>query len=125
MRTVLVLGGYGFFGQRISAALASAPSMRLLVGGRDLERARAACRAMRLSAENGVALDAHNPSFSDVLRRLQIDVIEADRDGRSPLGQFQRAVRVAPVPGADHEEREGPSKPALVAQPPSSATPAF
>jgi saccharopine dehydrogenase-like NADP-dependent oxidoreductase len=75
MRTVLVLGGYGFFGKRISAALASIPSMRILVGGRDLEPARAASRAMGLPAENGVALDAHGHNFSDVLRRLHVDVL--------------------------------------------------
>jgi saccharopine dehydrogenase-like NADP-dependent oxidoreductase len=75
MRTVLVLGGYGFFGQRISAALASTPSMRVLVGGRDLERARAASRAMGLPAENGVALDAHDHSFSNFLRSLHVDVL--------------------------------------------------
>jgi saccharopine dehydrogenase-like NADP-dependent oxidoreductase len=75
MRTVLVLGGYGFFGQRISAALASTPSMRVLVGGRDLERARAASLAMGLPAKNGVALDAHDHSFSNFLRGLHVDVL--------------------------------------------------
>jgi len=34
MQTVLVLGGYGFFGQRIGAALASGPSLRVLLAGR-------------------------------------------------------------------------------------------
>lgn len=75
MRTVLVLGGYGFFGQRISAALASAASVRVLVGGRDLERARAASRAMGLPVENAVTLDAHDSRLADVLRRLQVDVL--------------------------------------------------
>jgi saccharopine dehydrogenase-like NADP-dependent oxidoreductase len=75
MRTVLVLGGYGFFGQRISAALASTTSMRVLVGGRDLERARMATRAMGLPAENGVALDAHDHNLSGVLRRLHVDIL--------------------------------------------------
>jgi len=75
MRTVLVLGGYGFFGQRISAALASTPSMRVLVGGRNLERARAASRAIGLPAESGVELDARDDSFSDLLRHLHVDVL--------------------------------------------------
>lgn len=39
MHTILVLGGYGFFGHRISAGLAGDPSIRLLVGGRRLDRA--------------------------------------------------------------------------------------
>ena len=75
MRTVLVLGGYGFFGQRISAALASTGSVRVLVGGRDLERASAATRATGLPVENAVALDAHDGHLADVLRRLRVDVL--------------------------------------------------
>ncbi len=71
MRTVLVLGGYGFFGQRISAALASTGSVRVLVGGRDLERASAATRAMGLPVEHAVALDAHDSHLADVLRRCR------------------------------------------------------
>jgi hypothetical protein len=75
MRTVLVLGGYGFFGQRISAALASTVSLRVLVAGRDLGRARAAALAMGLPAEHAVALDAHDRNLAEVLRRLHVDVL--------------------------------------------------
>jgi saccharopine dehydrogenase-like NADP-dependent oxidoreductase len=75
MRTVLVLGGYGFFGQRISAALASTPTLRILLGGRDLERAKAAACAMGLAVEHAVALDAHDSHLADILRRLRIDVL--------------------------------------------------
>jgi len=75
MRTVLVLGGYGFFGQRISAALASTASLRILVGGRDLERAKAAVRAIGLPVEHAVALDAHDSQLAHVLRRLHVDVL--------------------------------------------------
>lgn len=75
MRTVLVLGGYGFFGQRISAALASTASMRVLVGGRDLERAKATTRAISLPVEHAVALDARDSNLADVLRRLHVDVL--------------------------------------------------
>lgn len=75
MHTVLVLGGYGFFGQRISAALASSPSMRVLVGGRDLDRARATTRAIGLPAEDGVVLDARDHGLADVLRRLRVDIL--------------------------------------------------
>src|SRR4029077_4624698 len=75
MRTVLVLGGYGFFGHRISAALASTASLKVLVGGRDLGRATAAARAMGLPVEQAVALDAHDSHLAGVLRRLQVDVL--------------------------------------------------
>jgi saccharopine dehydrogenase-like NADP-dependent oxidoreductase len=75
MHTVLVLGGYGFFGHRISAALASTASLRVLVGGRDLGRANAAARAMGLPFEHAVALDAHDNNLAEVLRRLHVDVL--------------------------------------------------
>jgi saccharopine dehydrogenase-like NADP-dependent oxidoreductase len=75
MHTVLVLGGYGFFGHRISAALASSASVRVLVGGRDLGRANAAARAMSLPLEHAVELDARDNNLADVLRRLHVDVL--------------------------------------------------
>jgi nucleoside-diphosphate-sugar epimerase len=39
MLSVLVLGGYGFFGARIVKALAADERLRLLVGGRDAYKA--------------------------------------------------------------------------------------
>lgn len=75
MHTVLVLGGYGFFGQRISAALASTTSLRVLIGGRDLARATAAARALGLPPEQAVALDAYGSNLAASLRRLQVNVL--------------------------------------------------
>ena len=75
MRTVLVLGGYGFFGGRISAALASTASLRVLIAGRDLTRASTTARDLGLPVEHVVALDAHAPDLADGLRRLQVDVL--------------------------------------------------
>jgi hypothetical protein len=75
MHTILVLGGYGFFGQRISAALASTPTLRVLVGGRDIGRATVAARAIGLPPEQAVVLDAHDPNLAGALRRLQVDVL--------------------------------------------------
>lgn len=75
MRTVLVLGGYGFFGQRIAAALASGNSFRVLVGGRDLERANAAARDMGLAPDHAVVLDAYDSQLTTVLRQLQVDLL--------------------------------------------------
>jgi Saccharopine dehydrogenase NADP binding domain len=75
MRTVLVLGGYGFFGYRISAALASTASLRVLIGGRDLARARTAVRDMGLPVEHAVVVDAHAPDLAENLRRLQVEVL--------------------------------------------------
>jgi saccharopine dehydrogenase-like NADP-dependent oxidoreductase len=75
MRTVLVLGGYGFFGQRISAALASTASLRVLIGGRDLARSSAAAHEMGLPVAHAVAVDAHAPDLAENLRRLQVDIL--------------------------------------------------
>jgi saccharopine dehydrogenase-like NADP-dependent oxidoreductase len=75
MPTVLVLGGYGFFGQRISATVASTTPLRVLVGGRDLDRATAATRAIGLSSAHAVRIDACDPGLALALRRLQVDVL--------------------------------------------------
>jgi saccharopine dehydrogenase-like protein len=75
MRTVLVLGGYGFFGHRISAALGSTASLRVLIGGRDVARARTAAREMGLPLEHAVAVDAHAPDLAEDLRRLRVDIL--------------------------------------------------
>jgi len=75
MRTVLVLGGYGFFGQRISAALAATASVRVLVGGRDPGRANGAARALGLAREHAVALDAQDSKLPEILRGLQTDIL--------------------------------------------------
>ena len=75
MHTVLVLGGYGFFGQRISGALASNASLRILVGGRDLERATATARAIGLPTERATALDVRDPNLGAALRRLRVDTL--------------------------------------------------
>ena len=46
MHGILVLGGYGFFGKRICAALAKDPAIALYIAGRD--RTRAVLRALEL-----------------------------------------------------------------------------
>jgi len=75
MQTVLVLGGYGFFGERISAALASTGSLRVLIAGRDVARARVTARSVGLPVEHAVALDAYAANLVENLRRLQVDVL--------------------------------------------------
>lgn len=44
MKRVLVLGGYGSFGARISELLAKSGRFEVIVGGRDLDKAEAHCR---------------------------------------------------------------------------------
>jgi saccharopine dehydrogenase-like NADP-dependent oxidoreductase len=72
MHTVLILGGYGFFGQRISAALASNRSIRVLVGGRNGERARATVHALKLPPDSAVAVDAADRQLAQNLRGLRV-----------------------------------------------------
>jgi len=65
--TILVLGGYGFFGRRICHALAANPPIRLLIAGRDR------AQALRLAAELGlpdaqaVAIDATTRDLAEQL----------------------------------------------------------
>jgi short subunit dehydrogenase-like uncharacterized protein len=74
-QTVLVLGGYGFFGQRICAALACNRSLRVLIAGRDLSRGATAARTLGLPPEQAVCLNAQDPNLAGTLRRLQVDVL--------------------------------------------------
>jgi len=67
LHTVLVLGGYGFFGRRICASLARAPSVRLLVGGRHRDRALDAAHQLGLGAEQALAIDANQTNLARVL----------------------------------------------------------
>jgi saccharopine dehydrogenase-like NADP-dependent oxidoreductase len=73
--TVLVLGGYGFFGRRIAAALTEPPSCRVLIAGRDLAQATATARALGLSVDAAVVLDARDPDLARGLRRLQVNTL--------------------------------------------------
>ncbi|MFN0303536.1 MAG: saccharopine dehydrogenase NADP-binding domain-containing protein [Burkholderiales bacterium] len=71
---MLVLGGYGNFGARICRGLSGDPSIQLLIGGRDVQRARAAAGALGHGAE-GVAIDQHAPDTHQTLQRLGVDLV--------------------------------------------------
>jgi saccharopine dehydrogenase-like NADP-dependent oxidoreductase len=75
MYTVLILGGYGFFGRRIAAALASTSTARVLVAGRSLEQAGAAASALELPGDQAVAIDARDTSLARTLRQLRVDLV--------------------------------------------------
>jgi saccharopine dehydrogenase-like NADP-dependent oxidoreductase len=74
-QTILVLGGYGFFGERISAALASLPGARVLLAGRDPGRAQATATSLHLPPSHGLALDAHDGRLSARLQELDVDLV--------------------------------------------------
>jgi saccharopine dehydrogenase-like NADP-dependent oxidoreductase len=75
MHTVLVLGGYGFFGNRIAQALASDRTIKLVLAGRNLEQATRAAGALGLPVKSGVALDTREPKLAGSLKELQVDTV--------------------------------------------------
>jgi hypothetical protein len=75
MHSVLVLGGYGFFGQRICAALAKVSSIELHVAGRDYTQAAALVAALDLPTDRALRMDAHSVGFARHLTELGIDTL--------------------------------------------------
>jgi len=75
MQRILVLGGYGFFGARICAALARNPRIQLLIAGRNADKATALAYQLGLRADNARAFDAASPQFSQTLRKLGVTTL--------------------------------------------------
>lgn len=75
MHSILILGGYGFFGARICRALASVASIRLLIGGRDAGKARTLADELGLAPDHAVAIDANDPRLAERLAALRVDTI--------------------------------------------------
>lgn len=71
----LVLGAYGFFGSRISTALARNPRVQLVLAGRDLEKATALAYQLGLTASHARRADATDPRLGSWLRKLDIDLL--------------------------------------------------
>ncbi len=70
----LILGGYGNFGARICRALAFEPTIELMIGGRDLLRAKSLAASIGGNAI-GVSLDHTKADFSDVLEQFGIELL--------------------------------------------------
>ncbi len=75
MHTVLVLGGYGFFGARIAAGLAQNPAIHLLIAGRDRSRAKALVRELGLPDDQATRLDAASRDLAPSLRSLGVNTV--------------------------------------------------
>jgi saccharopine dehydrogenase-like NADP-dependent oxidoreductase len=75
LHTVLVLGGYGFFGHRICASLAGDSSIRLLVGGRHRDRALETVQRLGLGTEQALAIDADRSNFGRLLKESGADIL--------------------------------------------------
>jgi len=79
--TVLIVGGYGFFGSRIVELLEGEPRLTLIVAGRSLERAAALCRARRQAKAKLVpALFDRSGDLATPLSALRPDIL-ADASG--------------------------------------------
>lgn len=72
--TVVVLGGYGNFGSRVAAALASDNAYRVFVAGRDLSKATVVANEIGGSAEP-LAVDCHAADFATQLQRVGTHVV--------------------------------------------------
>jgi saccharopine dehydrogenase-like NADP-dependent oxidoreductase len=75
MHTVLIIGGYGFFGKRIAASLATNPLVRVLVGGRRLDQATAFTESIGLPRDRAVGIDASADNLATVLANLEVDTV--------------------------------------------------
>jgi saccharopine dehydrogenase-like NADP-dependent oxidoreductase len=75
MHKVLVLGGYGFFGKRICAALADESSIDLYIAGRDRDKAAALATSLNLPADRAIGVDACSIKFVDRLSELGINTL--------------------------------------------------
>lgn len=71
---VLVLGGYGNFGARISKALAGDPSIHLLVAGRNAESAQSLATTLGGNAV-GIGLDHERSDFVQQLCDRKVDLV--------------------------------------------------
>jgi saccharopine dehydrogenase-like NADP-dependent oxidoreductase len=100
MHTTLVLGGYGFFGTRICHALATNKSIRLLIGGRDINQALLLAQRLGLDPGQAIAIDADAPTLAQQLAELQVDTVI------HTAGPFQdqdyRVARAAITAGANY-----------------------
>lgn len=75
MHTILVIGGYGFFGTRICRALSADKNIRLMIAGRDIFRARELAQQLGLESQCALAIDAHVPQLAQQLADLKIDTL--------------------------------------------------
>ena len=72
MRTVVVIGGYGNFGQVISRRLAVLPNVRLIIAGHNADKARVLADSIGVRGEE---IDSNDPELAETLKRLRAHVI--------------------------------------------------
>ena len=74
MQCAVVLGGYGNFGRRVVTALAADRSYRVIVAGRDLQKAKAVAEEV-CSPTEAASLDGRAANLAAELRRLGANVV--------------------------------------------------
>jgi len=100
MHTILVLGGYGFFGGRICQSLSKDANIRLLIGGRSASRAQEMASSMGLDVSHGLAIDAEAPDLSERLSKLGVNTVIHTA---GPFqGQDYHVARAAIAAGANY-----------------------
>ena len=98
--SILVLGGYGFFGARICQALAGDSTIRLLIGGRDGSKALRLAKQLGLPSEQAVTIDANAADLAALLQALQVDSVIHTA---GPFqGQDYHVARAAITAGANY-----------------------
>jgi nucleoside-diphosphate-sugar epimerase len=75
MQSMLVLGGYGFFGSRICAALSKDSSVHVLIEGRDGAKVRLAAQSLGLNGDAAIEINSADVDFSKRLRQLGVNTI--------------------------------------------------
>ena len=75
MHRLLVLGGAGFFGSRISASVRDAAGVRVLLAGRRPAPLAAMAQELGLGSDAVVAIDAHDAAFATTLRALDVNTV--------------------------------------------------
>lgn len=75
MHTILVLGGYGFFGSRICQALAADENIHLLIGGRNVAQAQALAGNLGLPSSQAIAIDANAPNLAQRFAEFNVNTV--------------------------------------------------
>jgi len=100
MHTILVLGGYGFFGSRICRSLVTVEGIHLLIGGRNLSSAQALASELGLKSAQGVAIDARAEDLAQRLTELEVNTLIHTA---GPFqGQNYRVAHAAMAAGANY-----------------------
>lgn len=78
MKTILIMGGYGNFGKRISEELCTIPNIKLIISGRNLAKANSLVEVLSSKANanlKAIALDIFEKDFQSKLKEMSVDIV--------------------------------------------------